>query len=149
MTVNTVNAFEPFWVCGMKITALKAKHGTPNPYFYMIEDGEKALLYAHDTELFGEETWEYLKAQKVKFDIVSLDCTGGAFEHIEKYSHMYLGQNKKCRDRLIFLGLADENTKFILNHFSHNGLNVNYKEFCDIVYPLGFDVSYDGKTVIC
>ena len=149
LKIHTVNAFEPFELCGMKITALKAKHGTANPYFYMIEDGDRAILYAHDTELFPDETWEYLRGQSVKFSVVSLDCTGGAFEYIEKYNHMYLGLNKKCKDMLFEFGLADENTRFILNHFSHNGLNVNYKEFCEAVEPLGFEVSYDGMEIIC
>ncbi len=149
LKLHTVLPFEPFSLCGLKITALKAKHGTKNPYFYMIEDADKALLYAHDTETFPEETWEYLKEVGVKFDLVSLDCTGGAEEYIEKYSHMYLGENKRCRQRLYELGLADENTKFILNHFSHNGLSVGYKEFCEIAEPLGFEVSYDGMEVIC
>ena len=62
---------------------------------------------------------------------------------------MYLGKNKECRERLFDLGLADKNTKFVLNHFSHNGLNVNYKEFCQIAKPLGFEVSYDGMEIIC
>lgn len=149
LKIHTIEPFEPFELCGMTITALKAKHGTAHPYFYMIEDGDKAILYAHDTELFPDETWDYLSARGVRFDIVSLDCTGGAAEHIEKYSHMYLGENKRCRARLQELGLADESTRFILNHFSHNGLDVNYKEFCDIAEPLGFEVSFDGMEVTC
>lgn len=149
LKVHTVKPFEPFELCGMKITALKAKHGTPHPYFYMIEDGDKAILYAHDTELFPDETWEYLKSCDVCFDIVSLDCTGGAAEYIEKYNHMYLGQNKICRNMMLDLGLANENTRFILNHFSHNGPDVNYKEFREIVEPLGFEVSFDGMEVTC
>ena len=148
LKIHTVQPFEPFYLCDLKITALKAKHGTANPYIYMIEDSDSAFLYAHDTELFPDETWAYLKAQNVRFDIVSLDCTGGAAEELgPKYSHMYLGRNKECRAILLEMGLADENTEFILNHFSHNGLNVNYNEFCEIVEPLGFTVSYDGRTV--
>jgi len=149
LKIHTIKAFEPFELCGMKITALKAKHGTANPYFYMIEEGESAILYAHDTELFPDDTWEYLCGQNIKFGVISLDCTGGAAEHIEKYNHMYLGMNKKCKEMLLEFGLADENTRFILNHFSHNGLRVNYKEFCETVQPLGFEVSYDGMEIIC
>ena len=62
---------------------------------------------------------------------------------------MYLGQNKICRNMMLDLGLANENTRFILNHFSHNGPDVNYKEFCEIVEPLGFEVSFDGMEVTC
>ena len=149
MQMHTVLPFEPFELCGLRITPLKAAHGTANPYFYMIEDGDKALLYAHDTEIFPEETWEYLKERGVRFSLISLDCTGGAADYIPKYSHMYLGKNVECRDRLLELGLADGDTRFILNHFSHNGRSVNYLEFCEIVEPMGFVVSYDGMEVIC
>ncbi|MBO5295579.1 MAG: hypothetical protein J6B71_10110 [Clostridia bacterium] len=145
--LHVVSPFEPFLLEGMRITALKAKHGTAHPYVYMIEDGERALLYAHDTEMLPEETWEYLQRVGVKFDLVSLDCTGGAAEKIEKYSHMYLGINQKCRERMLDMGLADSKTIFVLNHFSHNGLSANYQELCQIVTPLGFDVSYDGKII--
>ena len=147
LKIHEVAPFEPFEVCGLRITALKAKHGTAHPYFYMIEDGEDAILYAHDTEMFPEETWEYLKGTGVRFGIVSLDCTGGAAEHIEKYNHMYLGLNRVCRQKLMEYGLADESTQFILNHFSHNGKDVNYKELSEIAEPLGFTVSYDGRIV--
>ena len=149
LKIRTVKPFEPFDIRGIRVTALKAEHGTANPYFYMIEDGDKALLYAHDTQMFPKETWEYLRLRGVRFDVVSLDCTGGAAEHIEKYNHMYLGQNKVCRQKLLEYGLADESTRFILNHFSHNGPDVNYKEFCEIAEPYGFEVSSDGMEVIC
>ena len=147
LKIHNVEPFEPFELCGLTITALKAKHGTAHPYIYMIEDSDSAVLYAHDTELFPTETWEYLRKVGRRFDIVSLDCTGGAADYLEKYSHMYLGENRICRDKLMEYGLADENTEFILNHFSHNGFDVNYEEFCKIVEPEGFTVSYDGRVV--
>lgn len=147
LKIQTVEPFAPFCIGNIRITALKANHGTAHPYIYMLEDETGALLYAHDTEMLPDETWAYLQTAGVKFDVVSLDCTGGAAEEIEKYTHMYLGLNKKCRERLLSLGLADEKTTFVLNHFSHNGLSVNYKELCEIVNPLGFAVSYDGMIV--
>lgn len=147
LKIKEILPFEPFYIGDIKVTALKANHGTAHPYIYVIEDQTGALLYAHDTEWLPEETWAYLETAGVKFDIVSLDCTGGAAEEIAKYTHMYLGLNKKCRERLLSLGLADERTTFVLNHFSHNGLSVNYREFCEIVNPLGFEVSYDGMIV--
>lgn len=143
--IHKAEPFTPFVLEGIRVTALKANHGTANPYVYMLEDESGALLYAHDTAELPEETWDYLKRASVKFDLVSLDCTGGAAEEIEKYTHMYLGLNEKCRARLLELGLADDQTVFVLNHFSHNGLSVNYKEFCEIVEPRGFAVSYDGS----
>ena len=40
-------------------------------------------------------------------------------------------------------GLADENTVFVLNHFSHNG-GQTYDEMRAAAEANGFVVSYDG-----
>lgn len=144
---HVVNAFEPFHIGDLKITALQAKHGTAHPFIYMIEQGQKALLYGHDTDLFPEETWEYLKRAGIVFRAVSLDCTEGAHEELGYEGHMCLGRNVNCRQKMLDLGMADGDTVFVLNHFSHNGLNVNYDRFREIAEPLHFATSYDGMTV--
>lgn len=144
---NKVNVFEPFYINDVKITALKAKHGSQEPYIYMFEEEHKSILYAHDTDIFPEATWEYLKGTGVVFDLVSLDCTEGAYDDLEYSGHMCLGRNIKCRNMMLEAGMANDNTKFVLNHFSHNGLNVNYKEFCELAEPHGFIVSFDGMVV--
>ena len=145
--VHTVAPFETFYIDDLKITALKAKHGTAHPYIYMIEDDHSTMLYAHDTDVLPEETWEYLRSAGVIFDLVSMDCTEGAYEDLRYEGHMCLGRNKVCRDRMLEYGMAKEGTAFILNHFSHNGLNVNYLEFSEIAKGEGFEISYDGMTV--
>ena len=40
----------------------------------MIES-DKTLLYAHDTGYFKEEAINYMKDKKLRFDMVSFDCT--------------------------------------------------------------------------
>ena len=60
---------------------------------------------------------------------------------------MCLGRNVNCRQKMLDLGMADGDTVFVLNHFSHNGLNVNYDRFREIAEPLHFETSYDGMTV--
>ena len=144
---NKVEPFKPFHIDDIKITALKARHGSTDPYFYMLEDGQSALLYAHDTDIFPEETWEYLRSTGVVFNAVSLDCTEGAHEELSYHGHMCFGRNVICRDRMIEYGLVNSETKFILNHFSHNGLNANYKELCELAAPLGFSISHDGMII--
>ena len=134
--------------CGKyKITPLKANHSTKNPLIFIIEKGGKSILYAHDTGLFPEETFEYLKGLGIKFDLVSLDCTAGAFMDYHYPMHMCLGWNIKCRDDLKNLGLADENTKFVLNHFSHNGKDTVYDDFKVIAENYGFTASFDGLEI--
>jgi len=139
--------FEPAQVGRYTVTALKAWHGTANPYIYLITDGKSTLLYGHDTYIFPEETWDYLKATKPQLNLVSLDCTEGAKEDVLYRSHMCLGRNRWCRERLLEIGAADEKTKFVMNHFSHNGLSACYDDFAPIAEKEGFLTSYDGMEL--
>lgn len=144
---NKVEPFVPFEAAGYTVTALKAVHSAPNSYIYMISDGEKTLLYAHDTDIFPDETWDYLSRVKARFDLVSFDCTEGAKESLPYKGHMCLGVNIKCRDIMTEKGLIDENTVMVLNHFSHNGLNATYDEFKPIAEEKGFQVTFDGMEI--
>lgn len=129
------------------VTPLRAWHGTAHPYIYIVERDGKRLLYGNDTDLFPEETWEYLSRVRPVFDLVSLDCTGGAHEDLPYHGHMSLGRNRACRERLTEIGCATEKTEFVLNHFSHNGLDADYDRFAPIAEKEGFMTSFDGMTV--
>lgn len=142
-----LNPFEPIQIGEYTVTALKAYHGTAHPYIYIIEKENKRILYAHDTDYFLDETWEYLESNNIKFDFVSLDCTEGAMEELDYNCHMCLGRNIKCRDRMLNRGLADDKTIFILNHFSHGGKSATYDELSVIAKKDNFLVSYDGMSI--
>jgi len=145
---NNIEAFSNIEFGEYKVTPLKANHGTDNPLIYLVQKGEKSLLYAHDTGLFLDATLDFLKSANVKLDLVSLDCTAGSMMEYDYPYHMCLGCNIKCRDELISNNLADENTKFVLNHFSHNGTDMVYEDFKLIAEKYGFITSYDGLEVV-
>lgn len=140
-----VKAFEPLMVEGYDIIPLKAAHGTQMPLIYAIGKDGKWLLYAHDTDRFDEETWAYLKESGIRFDFVSLDCTAGKIP-IDYFGHMNLARDKMVRARMLEEGMADENTRFCVNHFSHNG-QITYDDAVDPTVCDGFEVSYDGMIV--
>lgn len=144
-----VEPYKPFPVGDYRVTALRAHHGTPHPYNYLIERDGKALLYAHDTSTFLPETWDYLAAHPVRLSLVSLDCTIANRERPSSptSTHMCLPDNIATRERLTALGLTDEKTVFVLNHFSHNGPDSDYDTFRPIGEANGFLVSYDGMEV--
>ena len=139
--------YKPFKVGEYTVTALKAVHGTANPYIYLIEKGGKAMLYAHDTDFFSDETWDYLIKAKPKLNFVSLDCTNCTLPHGDFYGHMGIDENVKCKAKLLELGLIDQNTLVVVNHFSHNGTNSVYDELVPIAEKHGMQVSYDGMVV--
>lgn len=142
-----VKLFEPFDADGYKVTALNASHD-PNssPYIYLIEKDGKTVLYAHDSGDFPADTWEFLHAYKGKLDFVSFDCTHGD-ERSGWYGHMGIENCIDAKNILCEAGLCHDKTKFVLNHFSHNGANCLYEEFSERAKKDGFVVSYDGMTV--
>jgi len=142
LIVNEITPFVPFEVDGYKITALKADHSTKEPVIYMIEKDNKAMLYAHDTGLFPDETYEYLRDIDTVFDFVSYDCTNVLLEW-DNRGHMGLTGNVIVRDELLKMGRVNEKTKHIVNHFSHNGL-AGYDDFVPIAEEKGFIVAFDG-----
>ena len=143
--MNRVEPFKPFKAAGYEVTALKAEHGTEHPYNYIISKGGSTLLYAHDTAVYSDETFNYLRGSGVKFDYVSLDCTSAC--KYMYHAHMGLENCVIMRDKFRELGVADDKTGYCLNHFTHNGINVLYAEFSEKAAEFGFDVSYDGKMV--
>ena len=61
--------------------------------------------------------------------------------------HLDIGRCDRLRSKLIHERIADKNTVFVLNHFSHNGKNVLYNEFLKIAEKYKFLVSYDGMEI--
>ena len=142
-------ALEPFktYTIGRHtVTPLPANHDPKAcPFIYILSDGKKNLLYAHDTGLLLPEVWQYLAAHPVRFDFLSLDCTGGALPGWRD-GHMCFETNLELTQRLTAEGFADDSTAVCLNHFSHNGL-WTYDEIAPKAAERGWLVAYDGLTV--
>ncbi|MBO4979017.1 MAG: hypothetical protein J6D16_01270, partial [Clostridia bacterium] len=145
---RTLAPFDELDIEKYHVVALPSRHDTSSsPLFYQITDGEKTMLYAHDTHYFVDGVWEYWEKAKPHFDFVSLDCTN-AMRPLTYIGHMGLAENVQVRRRMMDMGLADENTVFVCNHFSHNGFDVVYDDFVPIADAKGFVTSYDGMKFI-
>lgn len=59
------------------ITPLPAVHKTETPFVYIIKEHNKALLYGHDTDIFDDCVFDFIRKMKYRFNCVSLDCTEG------------------------------------------------------------------------
>ena len=147
--IHPLDLFKEYAVGDYTVIPLEAIHDvTSGPVIFIIKDSEgKVLLYGNDTNYFSEKVWEYLEKSGIRFDFVSLDCTDANIPERRYIGHMNFSENLQVRDRLLKIGCADENTVFCSNHFSHNGYDVLYEEFCELAEKNGFIVSYDGMTV--
>lgn len=113
-------------------------------HIYRIAQGDKALLYAHDTGAFSQEALRRLAAETGKLSLVSMDCTSQ--QHRDDGGHMGLVNAAEQKEKLLQLGVADKNTVWIVNHFSHNG-GWLHDEIDARAREYGFMAAYDGMTV--
>lgn len=147
VSLTEITPFVPFRVGNYEITPLPAVHDAKSgAVIYMISDGEKTVLYGNDTDYFSEEVWEYFAKVSPKFDLVSLDCTNG-LKPMDYVGHMNLELNAKIRCRMLENGYADEKTRFVCQHFSHNAPGALYDDMLPYAAKEGFAVAYDGLEI--
>lgn len=113
---------------------------------YLISDGSKTLLYAHDTGKIYDESLEFMRNEKIHIDFCTMDCTAAFFEGFYLSSHMNFEYCSFTKNQLLEYGIADEDTVFYVNHFSHNAWPL-HEEMCVEGKKRGFGVSYDGLCV--
>lgn len=142
---NLLTPNKPVSVLDYTVTPLRATHTkTEECLFYLICQGDKSVLYAHDTGALTEENLKTLSAWGGKLSLVSLDCTCQK-EKDGKY-HMGLIDDAEQREILLQRGLADEHTIWVVNHFSHNG-GWLHEELSRQAEKYNFIPSYDGMTI--
>lgn len=141
---NLINAFHPFTAYDYSILPLEAQHDPrENCLLYSLTDKDgKRLFYGNDTGDITADTWNQIKS--LYFDVVSLDCTMGGTPGCT--SHMGIEENRKVREKMLQIGCANENTKFIITHFSHNGCLL-HDELEERAKDIGFIVAYDGMVL--
>lgn len=139
--------FEPLTLGEYELIPFPANHAGDKEgklaLFYAIKHGGKTVLYAHDSGYFFEEVFDYIKENKLCFDMISLDCTFAHLPSKVSSSHMGLDTDLKVLERLREIGAVDEKTVLYVNHFSHNG-NPLHEELSESAAKIGFQVSYDG-----
>lgn len=144
ITFHRVAPFQPIQAGGYTVTPLPALHDPGEEcLFYLIDDGTRRLLYAHDTGVFPEPVWAYLRGRHL--DLVSLDCTSGS--EADGKNHMGLVDCIEVKARLLREGMADEATVFVANHFSHNG-KWDHATLESKARQEGMLASYDGMAVL-
>lgn len=138
-----IKPYEPEDIAGYRVTAMLAKHDkNERCYIYLVEKDGQTLLYGNDTGIFPEATWDYLVGRKLT--LVSLDCTTGRFK--EGSNHMGVPDVIEVKERLIRMGSADSDTRFVATHFSHNG-QMMHSELVEALGPHGIEAAWDGMSV--
>lgn len=142
-----IEPYETFEAEEYKITPIKAEHDKKStPVVYAIENSGKSIFYVNDTSELSEESMKVLCKREKPFNLISLDCTGGCTD-ITYIGHLCLKRCIAVKKQFLNCGIADADTVFVLNHFSHNAESVVYDDFVKIAEKYGFIVSYDGLEI--
>lgn len=137
--------YQEYQIGDYKVYPMLADHNQAEKcYIYIIVDKEgKTLLYAHDTGYLREDCFEFMNS--FRFDYVSLDCNHG--KENSRRNHMGMECCGDVKARMLEEKMADEETIFVVNHFSHNCLYLNHDEIEKDAKKYGFLVSYDGMQI--
>ena len=142
-----IKPFETISFGDYKVTGLPAHHFEGDgALIYIIEQNGKKVLYAHDTGYFYDEVFEYIKDNKIVFDMITLDCTHVDERVSDHACHMGIENNERVVKKLTEMGAVTEKTQKFVNHFSHNS-NPIHERLEELAKPMGFEVSYDGREV--
>ena len=146
VAVEKVTHFSSVSFDGYTVTALPARHAPGDgAQFYVIE-GEKTILYAHDTGYFYEEVFDFIQQKGFRFDLVSMDCTNVDIPIDDEGTHMGIDNIQRVLKRLEDMGAVNNATVKVINHFSHNGNPLQHVLEARVA-DLGYVVSYDGMTL--
>lgn len=146
-----IKPYETLRLSRYEITALPAQHSTEVPVCYIVSDGEKTVLYNHDTGSFPDEVYDFLKKGGYRFDIVIADCTYGLLGY-SSHGHMSLEDNEAHKARLCAIGALDEKSIYVITHYSHNSLfhkdgsPATPEQLEQIAEKRGMISAYDGIT---
>ena len=141
-----VHQGEEFDFDGYHVMAIKANHPEKTtPYIYAIKKDNKSILYANDTAMLCDESFEYIK-QFGHFDLVSIDCTGANLNERWVSHHMTLLDVLEFINILTKNGNIDETTIKVITHISHNSKTTHYEleQACE---KHNIIAAYDGLEI--
>ena len=138
--LHHLKAFETYTIGELQVTPMTALHSKSFECFiYLIEHQGRKLLYGHDSGFFPEETMNYLKNHLV--NCILCDTTFG--NKFDGNNHMGVSDIIQLRKIMLEVGCADESTRFILTHLSHNG-GLTHEQLEQVAVENGFLAAYDG-----
>jgi adenosylcobinamide kinase/adenosylcobinamide-phosphate guanylyltransferase len=141
--LTTVTAGDAFELADYRVTAVPANHEAfGEALCYLIEDGSSSILYATDTGLLPDATWDLLAGRRV--DLVLLEETFGPCSD-KGDRHLNLATFTTTVGRMRAEGVVADSTRVIAVHLAHD--NPPLAELTIELSRCGAEVVADGTLV--
>jgi phosphoribosyl 1,2-cyclic phosphate phosphodiesterase len=142
--IYQIAAFQPFQHCEFTITPIQAHHNEKEQCLnHIIQRGGKTLLYATDTGVWREPTWEFLG--DFRLDCLVIECTEG-LANTGYEGHLDLPECLEVIDRLRTMGVLGAGSRVVTTHHSHLG-EATFEELQKVLCPHAIEAGFDGMTV--
>lgn len=139
--VNQIETWKPFDHMGYRITPLLANHKTDEDALnFVIEHGGRKLIYATDTGIWCDKTFEFAKGTLA--NALVIECTEG-FLSTSYWGHLDIAECLGMVQRMRELDILADDARVVTTHHSHQG----GARHCDLVKALGrfaIEPGYDG-----
>ena len=141
---SLIRSFETFEVGAYFVTPVAAYHKLDEDSVnFIVEHDDRRLLYATDTGMYQEPTWEFLTGSR--FDLVVIECTDG-FNPSDYWGHLSCEEVLRVLDRMRDIGCVDGDTKVVTTHHAESGAATHHK-LEQFFAPHGVTVGHDGMRV--
>ena len=148
--MQVISPGETFTLGGLTVTALAANHilARETALNYLIDDGDRRILYASDTAWPLEETWQALSGAAL--DAVICEATFGPFAPEECHpdcleEHLNWPEFLRLHGAMCAGGIIKPDAPFIATHLSLHWVPL-HEEFCASAVPPVM-VAWDGLTL--
>ncbi len=138
-----LQAFQKVTIGDYEVTPIRAVHQEDEESLNYLIRSDKSLLYAVDTGMYEEKTWDFLSTQVI--DVLVVECTEGLSPR--RYDiHLNAEQVVEMAQRLRKMGTLTPESRIVTTHHGHSG-DATYEELEAYFTPYGIEVGYDGKVV--
>lgn len=144
MEIVETRSFEPFTHGSHRITPIRARHITEEDCHNLIVQADgKTLLYATDTGIWPEETFEFLKDFAI--DLLVIECTDGLCQP-DYHGHLGIKECVHVVNRLRNQGTLSERSRVITTHHASRG-EARHCDLERLLQPHGIEPGYDGLLI--
>jgi phosphoribosyl 1,2-cyclic phosphate phosphodiesterase len=137
-------SFVPFHHGAHQITPIRARHiAEEDCHNLLVTRDDKSLLYATDTGIWPEDTFEFLK--NVRLDLLVIECTDGFCES-DYAGHLNIRDCLMVVERLRGQGTLSSDASVFTTHHSSKGM----AKHCDlerVLRPHRIEPGYDGLCI--
>jgi phosphoribosyl 1,2-cyclic phosphate phosphodiesterase len=142
--INETHSFHPFIHGAHKVTPVKATHIIDEDcHNLIIESDGKSLLYATDTGVWPDETFDFLK--RFHLDLLVIECTDGFAESTYR-GHLNIEKMLEVVVRLRSDGVLDGTSRVVTTHHGRHG-NARHCDLERVLLPHNVEPGYDGMLI--